>query len=100
MSIVKVAHSSHKILFANELIHSVSPLTWWESQKSHLDNSMLTLCCQVLDTVSSSAGVELIFLFGLVRSKLRNRQSRKTCVNVQTVKPTLLTRLSTFLAYT
>lgn len=61
-------------MFTDELVHSVSPLTWWQSQKSRLDNSMLTLCRQVLGAVSSSAGVERIFsTFGLVHSKLRNR---------------------------
>ena len=51
-------------MFADEMIQSVSPPTWWESQKTQLDNSMLT----------SSAGVERIFsTFGIVHSKLRNR---------------------------
>ena len=61
-------------MFADELIHSVSPLTWWESQKACLDNSMLTLGRQMFGAVSSSTGVERIFsTFGIVHSKLRNR---------------------------
>ena len=62
--------------------------------QSRLDNSMLTLCRQVLGAVSSSAGVESIFFY-IWSSTLQteeqtwNRQDRKTCVHIQTVKPTI-----------
>jgi len=38
------AHTVDTSTTHTELIHSVSPLTWWESQKGRFDNSMLTFC--------------------------------------------------------
>ena len=61
-------------MFKEELLQTISPITWWESQKSHLDRNMMTLCCQILGGVASSAGVERIFsTFGFIHSKVRNR---------------------------
>jgi len=91
-------------MFANDLLHSVSSHTWWESQKDCLDNSMLTLCHQVLGAVSSRAGVEHILLY-IWYSTLQteeqtgSRQGRKTCVHIQTVKLMLMNRLYICLDY-
>ena len=61
-------------MFRDELVKSVSPLTWWESQKSHLESDVIKLCRQVLGSITSTAGIERIFsTFGFVHSKVRNR---------------------------
>ena len=62
-------------MFTEELIQTISPITWWYSQSSHLDSkTMITLCRQILGGVASSAGIGRIFsTFGFVHSKVRNR---------------------------
>ena len=61
-------------MFRDELVKSVSPLTWWESQKSHLESDVIKLCRQILGAITSTAGIERIFsTFGFVHSKVRNR---------------------------
>ena len=63
-----------KSYIRDELVKSVSPLTWWESQKSHLESEVMKLCRQVLGAITSTAGIERIFsTFGFVHSKVRNR---------------------------
>ena len=61
-------------MFTEEVLQTISPLTWWESQKSVLQSNVMVLCRKILGAVASSAGVERIFsTFGFVHSKVRNR---------------------------
>ena len=61
-------------MFRDGLIKSVSPLTLWESQKSHLESDVIKLYRQLLGAFTSTAGIERIFsTFGFVHSKVRNR---------------------------
>ena len=41
-----------KSYIRDELVKSVSPLTWWESQKSHLESEVMKLCRQVLGAIT------------------------------------------------
>ena len=72
-------------MFRNELVKSVSPLTWWESQKSHLESDVMKLCRQVLGAITSTAGIERIFsTFGFVHSKVRNRLGKSITISLLT----------------
>ena len=55
-------------MFTDELVNSVSSLTWWQSQSDNLNLDIM------LSRVASSAAVERVFSsFGFVQSKVRNR---------------------------
>ncbi|KAI6648586.1 Transposase [Oopsacas minuta] len=72
-----VAGPFKSFMFTEEVLKAISPLTWWESQKSTLESDVIVLCRKILGGVASSAGVERIFsTFGFVHSKVRNRLGR------------------------
>ena len=61
-------------MFTPVVLKKTDPLAWWQSQKSELDEHILSLVEQLLTARASTAGIERIFsVFGLVHSKLRNR---------------------------
>ncbi len=61
-------------MYSHELVNTVTPLAWWHSQSSDVNQDMIKLINQLLGAVSSRAGVERIFsTFGYVHSKVRNR---------------------------
>ncbi len=65
-------------MFTPVVLKKTDPLAWWQSQKSELDEHILSLVDQLLTARASTAGIERIFsAFGLVHSKLRNRLQTK-----------------------
>ena len=58
--------------FKDNVIHTLSPLAWWQSFPELKEN--LLLPTQLYTAVTSSAGLERVFFssFGLVQSKIKN----------------------------
>ena len=60
-----------EMYFKNNVIHTLSPLAWWQSFPDLKEN--LLLPTQHYMAVTSSAGLERVFSsFGSVQSKIRN----------------------------
>ena len=61
-------------MLSPDILKDVDPLTWWISQKFHLDEHIISLVEQLHTGRASIAGIERIFsTFGYVHSKTRNR---------------------------
>ena len=73
-----------EIYFNDTVIHTLSPLAWWQSFPDLKDN--LLLPTQLYTAVASSAGLERVFsCFGLVQSKIRNRIGNEKASKLVTV---------------
>ena len=78
-------------MLSPDILKDVDPLTWWISQKFHLDEHIISLVEQLHTARASTAGIERIFsTFGYVHSKTRNRlntaKAAKLVFFVQVIK--------------
>lgn len=73
-----------EMYFKDNVIHTLSPLAWWQSFPELREN--LLLPTQLYTAVASSAGLERVFSsFGLVQSKIRNRLGNEKASKLVTV---------------
>ena len=67
-------------------MESLSPVHWWESFSSNIEESTLHAARALQSAIASTTGVERAFSsFGLVHSKLRNRLGTEKAAKLVTI---------------
>ncbi len=69
----------HAFKFSDSVTKCMSAVKWWRPHSNMLDSYEISAAQQLLSAVTSSSGVERVFSsYGIVHSKLKNRQRTKS----------------------
>lgn len=68
------SHPFKPFMFTEEVLRTLSALTWWKSVEDDIHQDTKTLVRTLFTAIASSAGIERVFSsFGFVHSDVRNR---------------------------